>query len=685
MDRTREGRASQRDGFRARPGRSNRCGSKGRRHFISGSPLVRFLLLLLVLPPGLAAQIQPIELEGIIVTGTPVHRLAGTESSHVTILEGEKLRARGIAGVPDALAEVPGLVVVRNGSYGSVTSTFFRGAESDHVKVLVDGVEVNQPGGSFDFSGLQVAEVERIEVARGPASALYGSDAVAGVINIITRRGRGAPTGSLTFRGGSYGRQDWSGGLQGGGESTSYSLTASHQFSEGILDFNNRSENTTVSGSVFLTPDDRTRIGVVGRYGDRVYHYPTDGSGKVVDENAFSYGNEMSLSFEAARRMTDRVAFRAVVRRYGWDGGSDDQSDGPSDLSGYYGYVSQDTFDRTSVEMRADLSLTPRETLSVGAEVEEEELRSFSESLSEFGSSPSRGRSSRSDKGYYAHLASSRGGFSVSAGARLEDNEQYGDFFTYQAGVSYSLAGTRTRVRGNVGKGMKAPTFSEITTSAFTVGNPELDPEESQVWEVGMEQEVGRGGGRLSLTWFDQELQDLIQYTFSPPTAGGPNYYNVAEARSKGLEVAGTLPLGPVTLSGGYTYLDTEVLDSGFDEGEGATFVEGEPLIRRPEHQASLRGAYGFARGSVHAGARIVGSRQDRDFAAWPAAPVELDGYTLVDVGGEFTLLHPRGSRPGFRLLVRGENLLDEDYQEVFGYRAPGRAVLVGGCLTFGG
>ena len=665
MDRTREGRAN---------------------HFLSVSIITISLsaVATLFLPMPGAGQIQPVQLEGLIITGTPVPRTVGTETSHVTILEGEELRARGMSRVSEALAEVPGLVVVQSGSYGSVSSTFFRGAESDHVKVLLDGVEVNQAGGSFDFSGLLLSDVERIEVARGPASALYGSDAMAGVINVITRRGRGAPQGSLSTRAGSYGRTEWSADVHGGGESTSYSLSAARMSTDGILEFNNRFETTSLSGTVFITPDEKTRIGLTGRYGDRVFHYPTDGAGNVVDRNAFSYGDEVVLGVEASRMMTDRLELRAVVQSYGWDGGSDDQPDDASDNVGFFAYSSLDAFQRSSADLRANLELPGRSVVSMGIEVEEEDQRSFSESLSEYGPSTSRSRNQRSNRGYYAHVTSQANGLSWNVGARVEDNEQYGDFFTYQAGLSYKFASTGTRFRGNLGKGMKEPTFFETSSSGFSVGNPDLKPERSQVWEVGVEQTLGEKGLTVSLTWFNQNLDDLIQYTFFPTQPGGPNYYNVAEARSRGMEVTANLPLGALLLTGGYTYLDTEVLDAGFDEGDGATFVEGEALIRRPGHQLNLGGVYRFSRGNLSGGLRFVGSRPDRDFTSWPAVPVELEGYTLVSVSGEVTLFEPQGSTPGLDLQFRAENLLDEMYQEVFGFMTPGRAFLLGGRLTFG-
>lgn len=683
MERTREGRASQDTAVGLPLTAAREINSKGQ---VRWRRVATALVILFFFQPSQApAQIQPIQLEGIIVTGSPVPRTVGMETSHVTVLEGESLREMGFVRVTDALARVSGLVVVQNGSYGSVSSTFFRGAEADHVKVLLDGVEVNQAGGSFDFSGLLLSDVERIEVARGPASALYGSDAMAGVINVITRRGHGPVTASVSGRGGSYGRSEWSADLHGGGDNTSYSFSASRMASDGILEYNNRFENTTLSGAIHLTPDDRTRIGLTGRWGDKVYHFPTDGSGNVVDRNAFTFGDETTLGVEASRRMTDDLELRAMIRSYGFDGGSDDQPDGPDDNSGYFALSSLDDFQRTSADFRGNLEILDGTVLSAGLELEEEEQRSFSESQSEYGPSSSNSRNQRSNRGYYLHLTSERDGWSGSLGGRLEDNEQYGSFVTYQAGLSYRFSDTGTRLRGNLGKGMKEPTFFETHSTGFSVGNPDLEPEVSRVWEVGVEQGLGDGGARLALTWFHQMLEDLIQYAFTPPEPGGPNYYNVAEARSRGLEVTGHLPLGRLSLTGGYTYLDTEVLDSGFDDGDGATFVEGEALIRRPEHQLSLAGTLAFSRGSLSGDVRVVGDRADRDFASWPAAPVELDRYTLLGLSGEVSLVAPQGGRPGFQLNIRVENLLDEDYQEIFGFRAPGRAVLVGGRVLLGG
>ena len=640
---------------------------------------------LLLNPASVSSQIRPLELDGFIITGTPVPRTAGLVASHVSVLEGSDLRERGVTRVVDALAEVPGLVVVQNGSYGSTASTFFRGAESDHVKVLVDGVEMNQAGGAFDLSGLVVADVERIEVVRGPASALYGSDAVAGVIHVITQRGGGPLRAAISSSVGSYGRTSLGADVRGGTDRVGFSAHATREASEGILAFNNDFESLVFSGKVLARPDDATRLDFSGRYGDRTFHFPTDGSGNVVDRNAFTFGEELGLGVEVGRMFGDRVELVATLRTFRWDGGSDDRPDNPADTLGFFGYMSDDSFKRTTGDARLNVVPWRGSVLSVGAEWEEVTQESRSESFSQWGGSTGEESYGRWNRAYYGHIVTEGGGMATNLGLRYDENEQYGDFMTFQAGVSYTAPSSGTILRASLGKGLKEPTFYETASSGFSVGNPDLDPERSRVWDVGVEQPWGPSGVVTSLTWFNQDLKDLIQYTAMSPNPGDPNYFNVAEARARGLEATVMAPVGALTLTGAYTYLDSEVIDAGFDDGEGATFVEGATLIRRPKHQANLQATYPLGSVFFNGAVRWTASRTDRDFSGWPAIPVELPSYTLVDIGAETRLFAPTRGWPGLRLNVRVENLFDQSYQNVFGFDSPGRAFLVGLRAEVGG
>jgi vitamin B12 transporter len=559
-----------------------------------------------------------------------------------------------------------------------------RGGESDYVQVLVDGVKVNQPGGAFDFSGLTTEHIERIEVVRGPASALYGSDAMAGVIHVISRTGAGAPRGSVAYRAGSFGSSEITADLGGTVGSARYGFTLARRDTDGILEYNNQAENRVFNGYVLLTPDDRTSVRLSTRLASRSYHYPTDGAGNVVDRNAFTFGDEVSIGVDLSRRVSTRVEIAALLTSYEMESGSDDRMDDAADTLGFFGYTSLDAMRRTAAEVRANVALGRLGTGTVGVEVETQAQRSFSESSSEFGPSTSRSDNSRWNRGGFAHLLSDLGPLSLSGGVRLENNERFGRFFTWQAGASlaYSRSG---RVRGAAGRAIKEPTFFENFSGGFSTGNPELSPERSSSWELGVEQSLFGRALAVDATWFNQKFRDLIQYTFAPPRPGDPNFFNVAEANARGLETGATLAAGAVSVRAEATWLKTEVVDAGFDQGPGGSFVEGEPLLRRPERTVNLSVAWAaLDRLRLRASALRVGQRSDRDFSTFPATPVVLEAYTLVSAGVEATILDARGGRPGLDLTLRGENLLDASYQEVFGFTAPGRGIYVGGRVTFG-
>jgi vitamin B12 transporter len=635
-------------------------------------------------PPASAQQPPSVEIEGLIVTGTSVPRARAQMGSSVTVIDGDELRARNVSTVLDALREVPGLAVVRGGSFGAIGSVFMRGGESDYVQVLVDGVKVNQPGGAFDFSSLTTENVERIEIVRGPSSALSGSDAMAGVIHVITRAGTGAPKASVTFQAGSFGRDEWTGVLSGGTNTAAYGFSISRSQTDGILAFNNGFENTVLSGNVKITPDDVTTIRLSTRLADREFHFPTDGSGNVVDQNAFTFADEASVAVEASRWLSDRFELRASLTSYEVDGGSDDRADGPADTTGFFGFTSLDASQRTSAELRSNVTLNSTTVGTLGVEFESQAQRSFSESLSQYGTSNGQSENDRWNRGAFAHLVTEAGPLSMNGGLRIEDNERFGRLVTWQLGFAYPF--TRSaRVRGVAGRAIKEPTFFENYAAGFATGNPDLDPERSSSWEVGIEQDLLDGSIRLEATYFDQAFRDLIQYTSSPPQPTDPHYFNVAEANARGIEAGASITLGAFFATANLTWLDTEVVDSGFDEGPSASFVVGERLLRRPKNV--LGGSVRYSvdqRASVSATMLRVGDRTDRDFSAYPADPVTLDAYSLLSVGGRLTLVEPASGRPGFDVTIRGENLLGSSYQEVFGFSAPGRGLYAGGRITFG-
>jgi outer membrane cobalamin receptor len=294
----------------------------------------------LVAAPALLAQqgADSTRLPRVVITAdrvpVPVERVTST----VTVLEASALRASGITHVLDALRQVPGLSLVRGGSFGAQTSLFTRGGESDYTKVLIDGVPMNDPGGSIDLAALTLDDVERIEVVRGPASVVHGSDAVSGVVQIVTRRALGREA-HLAAGGGSYGSST----IDGGGSITAgrFGLSGSmarHQ-TDGILAFNNRYENTVASAR--LSHLGSLPASLTLRHVDNAYAYPTDGAGQVVDRNARRANRRTSAALEAERSLGSRVVTRLSGGWLDVTGRTDDRMDAPSDTLGLHTYLSR--------------------------------------------------------------------------------------------------------------------------------------------------------------------------------------------------------------------------------------------------------------------------------------------------------------------------------------------------------
>jgi len=639
--------------------------------------------LIVAAAPALAQQSSDTTvLRPVVVSATrvPIDRQSAPAS--VTVLPGDVLRARGIATVSEALASVPGLSVVQSGSFGATTALFARGGESDYVKVLVDGVPLNNPGGGFDFATLTTDNLDRIEVVRGPASVVHGSDAVSGVVQLFTRRGTGAPRGFADVRGGSFGTMDASAGVAGGTKSVGYSLGGSSRETDGIHDFNNGFRDQTWSGRLSLAPSFAT-FDLTARRTDATYHFPTDGSGFVVDSNAVRREHRSVLGLDAMRHLTSAIDLRVLGAATRVDGSSDNQPDSPGDSAGFYGRDDART-ERRSADVRADYRITGRTTVSVGAATERQQIRSTSESqFQRFPASSTTFAAHRTTNAAYAQVigaALDRLTYTVSG--RVDDDATYGKFVTGRASLAATLT-ENASLRAAVGNAFKAPAFDETFSSSFTVGNPDLDPERTTSWELSGEYRVS-GRVAVSATYFDQRFRDLIQYVFGDESTEfrGTNA-NLGSASARGWELEARAPrVGAFDLAANLTLLRTRVTDAG--NGAFGTFVNGERLLRRPSHTAAFNADYRFKHASkVGAAVRLIGERDDRDFSN--DLRVKLSSYTLVDLSGELALSTLSAALSPVALTARVENVFDREYQSAFGFDAPGRRVLVGMRATLGG
>ena len=627
-------------------------------------------LALLSAPATLAAQVasDTASLPEIVVTATRYPVAADSVASTVTVLQGGDLRAQGIRFVGDALRQVPGSHVVQGGAFGAATSLFVRGGESDYVKVLVDGVPVNQPGGFYDFGSLTTDNIERIEVLRGPASVLYGSDAIAGVVQIVTRAGGDGLRVSANGEGGSFGSARWEAAVLGGGDALGWSASVSRLTSDGTLEFNNQYRNTVAAGRLRARLGGRTALGLSGRYHDARYHFPTDFTGMPVDRNQFTTDQTATVALDASHRFSDAVEGQLLLARSDIETGYENPPDPPPGP----GLASSDhtSTDRTSADARVRLRLPAGIEGLAGGSFEAQRQRATS-TFDE----------GRDNWGLYAQASAlPLSGLQLTASGRMDENERFGTFWTWRA-AALAFATPTTRVRASAGSGFKEPSFFENFDSPFSAGNPDLRPERTFSVEAGLEQELVPGVVRAGLTGYVQRFRDLIQFTFVPPRPGGPNYFNVAAANANGIEALLEAGSGTVRGSVAYTRLWTEVTDAGFDAGEAATFVEGERLLRRPEDAVTARlETTVAARARIGATLTWAGPRDDIRFGQFPEPNrrVELPAYTTFDLSSVVTVLTGRRGRPSLELTARVENLFDEEYEQSVGFPARGRGVFVG-------
>ncbi|MEQ9181366.1 MAG: TonB-dependent receptor [Nitratireductor sp.] len=586
-----------------------------------------------------------------------------------TVISGEALEENRVRYVADALRMVPGVAVSRTGAYGGLTQLRMRGAEGNHALVMIDGIEMRETSsGEFEFGSLLVDDIERIEVLRGPQSAFWGSNATAGVINIITKRGeRNGFSTSIRSEAGTDGT--WLGGLsmRGGGENYDVALSGLLRNTGGfnVSDYGTERDgdrNATLNGrfTVDLTP----ALSVDGtlRYVDRKsdldaqdYGWGSPTYGQVLDTDDQVASRELFGSLGATHvaldgALTQRVRFTGsdTFREYS-AGGAVTSSNSGGRYNGLY---------QASWEFDTPSLLEARHRLTGGYEWERETFlpSHLANKLA---------RSTNSFVGEYRGEFLDQ--FSVNAALRRDDNDAFSDATTYSLSGAWRIPGIDTRLHASLGTGVTNPTFFEQFGYLPTqfIGNPGLLPEESFGWDVGVEQ--GFFGGMLivDLTYFNQDLTNEIATAYDGPLPTPVNLDGRSERQ--GVEVAATVDLfNGFTATASYTYTDaTEQAVAG-----GPRLVE----VRRPRHSGSLNAAYRFYdnRARVFGEVVVNGEMLDLDFSTFPSSRVRLKPYTVVNVGGSFRF---NETVEGF---ARIENLFDEEYEDVLGYNSQGLVAFFG-------
>jgi vitamin B12 transporter len=624
--------------------------------------------------------------ERVVVSATRGEAALSSLGVTADVLDRRRIDDRAAPSLALLLQDVPGVATARTGQTGLQASVFVRGGESRYARVLVDGAPVNQPGGAFDFGTAVPFELDRVEVVRGAASSLYGTDALAGVISLRTRRARAGESPSLRAEGeggssdwrrllgatsGARGRFDWNAGAQ--------RLATDNE------EPNSRFEQTAVAVSAGARIDPRTEARAVVRYDDAGTGTPGPTAFGRPDLDA-SFEREDLVVSASVRRAEDRLSQQVNVAYARTDQLSLNPVDSGPWVPEWNGAVGafplfdfpdeagfQNRTARLAAGYQADLAAGTRHLLTAGAEVEHE-----TGDLGNRAEDPL--RPERTNFGVYVQdraLLGSRAYLTV--GGRVERNGSYGTRAVPRAALAVRLrdGDDATTMRASAGMGIKEPSFLEsYGESFFARGNPDLDAERSSTFDLGVDQRLLGSRLRAAVTWFHHDYRDQIAYTVVDWSTYEGTYVNLARTRAQGVEVAlEARPESHLHLLGQYTYLDGEILESPSDFDP--LYAAGEPLLRRPKHQASLSAQVSFPRWSAGATLVRVGERADSDFVG--LGLTRSEAYTRLDAR-----LRARVAGP-VEAFVIAENLTGVVYQEVLGYPALGRSVRGGLRLAVGG
>ena len=605
---------------------------------------------------GLDRAADAAALQTIVVSATRIPTPELELASSVTVVTADDIAARQERTFAAVLRDIPGLNVVQQGGPGAETSVFMRGTNSNHTKVLVDGIDVSDPSNAnaaFDFGQLLTQDIERVEVLRGPQSGLYGSDAIGGVINVITRAGSGPMKLSASVEGGTFDSLNQTAGVSGSQEAFHYSANVAHLHSgstpvtpldllaPGEQRHDDYYDNFTVSSKLGfdLTPD--FDLGLVTRYTNTHLHYTGEdystfpalpAAQQSASDTDEYYGRASAhlLSLEGGLNQTLGVAFtrnRTATLQ-------------PQTAE------SLNTGERVKLDWQGAVRVSSAQSVLLGLEDARDEI---SAPLS----------ASIRTASAYVELQSHLGVHWFSAlNARYDDNDRFGGKVTYRIAPTWVSPESGTKLKASVGSGFKAPTLGELFQSfpPFFFANPDLKPESSVGYDLGIEQGLGGGVVRIGATWFYNRIRDLITTDVT-----GTTYANVGRASTDGVEsFVAYQPVRQLSLRLDYTY--TQATDD----------VLHEELLRRPKHKGNLNATWRASDALLlNASVLTVSGWVDgnRDFSI---PRLDAPGYTTVNLAASFDV-----SRQ-WAVFGRIDNLLDRHYENPVGFLQPGIAVFAG-------
>jgi vitamin B12 transporter len=594
------------------------------------------------------------EVDQIVITaGRAADKLSEVPVS-MTIISAETLRQRQAVVVSDILSRTPGVTVTRNGGVGGSTQVRIRGAESDQTAVLIDGVKLSDPsatGGGYNFATLLAGDVSRIEVLRGPQSTLWGSQAIGGVVNMITRTPDGPLSGDATIEGGSRATAYARVGVGAGGDWGGWRLAAGSYTTAGVSNFDEAMggkekdgyHNTSVSGRLDVNVTDWAAVDARVSYAAGRNEFDGFPPPLYAFADSPEYGKTKELVSYLGARLSNFDG--ALKSRVGYAYTQTDRDNFDPSLTPAQTYDARGT--DNSLEYQGTWTINPIWRAVFGAETERSWFRSGGD------------RHATGINSVYGQLqAKPIEGLALTGGVRHDDHDTFGGATTYQAGAAWTPNAGTTVIRANYGEGFKAPSLYQLYSD---YGNLALKPEEAKSWDLSVEHSLLDGRLRGSLTYFNRNTKNQIDFLSNntPPNYGG--YANTAKTKADGVEVEGSFEVNALlTLSANYTNMDA------VNKSVGANY--GKDLARRAGETASADAELSLPNG-LTAGVTMQYVGHSFDNATNTR---RLKSYVLTDVRVSYPI------NDTFELYGRVENLFDQQYETLYRYGTLGRGAFAG-------
>ncbi|PYO01929.1 MAG: hypothetical protein DMD91_05825 [Candidatus Rokuibacteriota bacterium] len=608
----------------------------------------------------------------IVVTATKVETPQSQIGATVTVVTEEELRTFNQDQFQEALRTVPGVQIERFGGLGKAATIRIRGSDPAQIQVLVDGMRVKSPTvGAADPSELSLDAVDRIEVVRGPQSTLYGADALAGVVNVITKKGAGPPRATLAVEGGSYETSRESLNVQGALGAFNFNVSGSHYDTRGNLRrFNNDDSTfTAFAGRIGYDFPWKGSFWVTGRYSRLDADLPVDTPRPPVtifDPNSQQQTETWLFTLNYTQPITEwwdvRLRYGQFARNVGF------QDPPPPEFDAFGATESLTRDRRLEAEVLTSFKLGTWNTLTIGGEYRDE----FGFTRGTFSGVDAPLQKFRKEIVTKSLLGEDQirlwDRLFVTGGVRYEDNDTFGESVTGRVSAAVAVKETGTTIRGAWGEGFRAPSVDDLLFPGF--GNPSLKPERSESYEVGFDQRFWDNRVRFGATYFHTTFRDLIVSTQVPISAEAPFGFlpeNVGRARTEGLETHVELePIDRVMLYANYTWLRPKNLITGRDLPNRSRHTWNTGIVVTPIERLTL-----FVQ------AHVASSRFVSEFSG------TLPGWFRIDTGGTYRLLGRTGRMERLELTLRIENLTNERYEEIIGWRQPGFNALLGLRVAF--